>query len=116
MKAVVIALGCLLANFSLASAGPCFPVHGRLDAYNGNPTFRIWIIGSTTILGVRDNPEHSRLPRVVKRAFGRDAFTRSIYADFKVCALTARRAGAMQMVRIVSAAHLRVVRVNPYAR
>jgi hypothetical protein len=32
--------------------GACFTVHGRLSAFNGNPTFRIWRIGTKRYLGV----------------------------------------------------------------
>lgn len=31
----------------------CFSVHGRLSNWNGNPTQRIWIIGTKRVLGVR---------------------------------------------------------------
>src|SRR5689334_2514264 len=33
-------------------AGKCFVVHGRLRAYNGNPTYRIWPAGTRRLLGV----------------------------------------------------------------
>src|SRR5439155_26631041 len=35
--------------------GDCFRVHGRLAYYNGNPSFRIWRIGTDRILGVQDD-------------------------------------------------------------
>ena len=35
-----------------ALVGQCFTIHGRLRAYNGNPTFRIWPIGTRRIVGV----------------------------------------------------------------
>ncbi len=34
--------------------GVCFTVHGRLSAWNGAPTMRIWRIGTKRILGVHD--------------------------------------------------------------
>ena len=30
----------------------CHIVHGRLMAYNGTPTFRIWVVGTKRLLGV----------------------------------------------------------------
>jgi hypothetical protein len=38
----------------------CFNVHGRLSAWNGSPTMRIWRTGTKRILGVRDDimPEY----------------------------------------------------------
>ena len=45
--------------------GPCLTVHGRLRVYNGNPSVRIWPIGSHRLLGVAtvyDNPENPLLP------------------------------------------------------
>jgi hypothetical protein len=35
-----------------APGGECFWVRGRLSAANGNPTFRIWPIGTHRMLGV----------------------------------------------------------------
>src|SRR5260370_33430553 len=34
----------------------CYWTRGRLAVYNGNPTFRIWRIGTNKILGVRSGP------------------------------------------------------------
>ena len=118
MQAAVLMAGCLLAgvHFAGAAAAPCFVVHGRLQAFNGNPTFRIWQIGTRRILGVRDNPENSQLPVAIKQAFGSDAFSHTIYGDFKVCPVTIHRAGVMQMVRIESATRLSVRPSNAYAR
>jgi hypothetical protein len=32
--------------------GECAWIYGRLNAWNGNPTFRIWIVGTSRMLGV----------------------------------------------------------------
>jgi len=76
--------------------GPCFTVHGRLSAWNGTPTMRIWRIGTKRILGV----ENELLPEEVanRMDWGVDA-----YGDFMVCPFTEERPGEMQMVCIESA-------------
>jgi hypothetical protein len=89
-----------------ALVGRCFAVHGRLRAYNGNPTFRIWPLGTKRLLGVTgarpgDEPI---LPKDLACGFDCDVF-----ADFEVCPFSESRPGVMQRTCIESAAH-RVVR------
>ena len=81
------------------AAGPCFWVHGRLFAANGNPTFRVWPIGSKRILGVGGG-EDPALPAPVSALTQPDAFKVDLYGDFRVCPLTRDRPGWMRMVRI----------------
>jgi hypothetical protein len=102
MKIAAMMMALMLgANAAVACpAGlPCFTVHGRLQAWNGNPTFRIWRIGTRRVLGVHDEA----LPPVLLRAFGADAFGKRVTADFKVCPLTRQRKGRMQMVCVAGA-------------
>src|SRR5438045_754398 len=40
------------------NAPQCYWMHGRLSVYNGNPTFRIWQIGTHHILGVFNGSSH----------------------------------------------------------
>jgi hypothetical protein len=93
--------------------GKCFQVHGRLLAYNGTPTFRIWPVGSHRLLGVNgasgvpdDADEadvdfvHAILPRSA------DLFATSVYGDYLVCPFTSRHPGRMQFVCIARAARL----------
>ncbi len=78
-----------------------FTVHGRLAAWNGAPTHRIWIVGTQRMLGVRSGtamPENL-LPFT-------QSFDVPVMGDFVLCPLTPSRPGVMQMVRIVSASHL----------
>ncbi len=106
---MVLALGCLLASFGLAQGarfGACFAAHGRLQAFNGTPTFRIWPIGTHRLLGVHDDAENSHIPAAIRRAFGSNAFGKTIYADFTLCPLSEPRPGWMQLVRIKTASHL----------
>jgi hypothetical protein len=76
-------------------------VHGRLTYYNGNPSCRIWIVGTKRLLGVRESSdEMSDMPKELRRMMSWD---REIFADFAVETLTPYKQGVMQMVRIVAA-------------
>jgi hypothetical protein len=88
-------------------AGKCFVVHGRLRAYNGNPVFRIWRIGTRRILGVTGaHPgEEPILPGGVACGFDCD-----VYGDFLVCPFTREQPGVMQRVCVESVARRREVR------
>jgi hypothetical protein len=73
----------------------CFTVHGRLNFANGNPTARIWRIGTKRILGTDDILPGSL---GLKMDFGVEA-----YGDFYVCPFTPERRGEMRSVCIESA-------------
>lgn len=103
----------------------CYWTHGRLAAGNGNPTFRIWRIGTHRMLGVFNGPsprpqssldeENPEFPMSLNKAY--NAYDRRMkqelgyisavpppaYADFEVCPLEPERAGWMQPVCIESA-------------
>ena len=83
-------------------AGKCFVVHGRLRAYNGNPTFRIWRIGTRRVLGVTGiHPgDEPILPEGLACGFDCDVF-----ADFEVCPFSQDKAGVMRRVCVESAAN-----------
>ena len=79
-------------------------VHGRLTYYNGNPSSRIWIVGTKRLLGVRESDnEDPQMPKALRDMMSWD---REIFADFVVEPLTPYKAGDMQMVRIVSASKI----------
>ena len=80
--------------------GRCLLVHGRLRAYNGNPTFRIWPVGGTRLLGVTG--AHPGQAPIMPHDLGA-GFDRDIYADFTVCPFTPQVPGVMQRVCIESA-------------
>jgi len=89
-------------------AGPCFRMRGRAALYNGNPTVRIWRVGTRRLLGVSASrcvpPACEPLPADLRRALDWD---HPVFADFTLCPLTPRRPGVMQMVCIAAAANLR---------
>jgi hypothetical protein len=86
-----------------------FWIHGRLSAWNGTPTFRIWVVGTKRILGVTQNPEsaNSDFPEMpqdlVDVFFAQDSvFGTNIYGDFLVEPLIPDKKGAMRPVRIIA--------------
>jgi hypothetical protein len=81
--------------------GPCFSVHGRLAGANGNPSVRIWRIGTKRILGVDDDYE---LPPSLRNCGW--GGPRSMYGDFHVCPLSREQPGVMQFVCVESATGL----------
>ena len=79
-------------------------VHGRLTYYDGNPSARIWIVGTKRLLGVRESgDEVASMPDELRKLLSWD---REIFADFVVEPLTSYKEGVMQMVRVVSASKI----------
>ena len=105
----------LLALSTPANALPngnrenCHWVAGRLSAYNGTPTFRIWPQGTKRLLGIvarfRATEGADLLPSKVSRMG--PSFDRDIWGSFRVCPLTTDRAGWMRMVVVVDARSLK---------
>jgi len=83
--------------------GDCFTVHGRLSIWNGNPTMRIWKIGTKSMLGIR---EGTRLPKELEDVLG--DFDTEIYADFQVCPMTRSKSGHMQIVCVQAAKNIHI--------
>jgi hypothetical protein len=107
------------------NASLCSWTHGRLRVYNGNPSGRIWQIGTRRLLGVFNGPSHfpprtiaddesPQLPMNLERAYEADyrhwkqskgdtdyEFP-TIFADFEVCALEPEKKGEMQAVCVES--------------
>jgi hypothetical protein len=86
----------------------CFTVHGRLSNWNGNPTERIWIIGTKRILGIREDTD---LPKSLDGKMGN--FDDVATGDFEVCPLTKESPGRMQIVCVASVSHVTVSRRKP---
>jgi hypothetical protein len=82
--------------------GECFRLRGRLWAGNGNPTRRIWRVGTKRILGVSE--EH-RLPGRLESLVTWSLDGR-VYGDFEVCPLENARPGNMQLVCVESGERL----------
>jgi hypothetical protein len=83
--------------------GACFTIHGRISAWNGTPTYRIWRIGGRRILGVANDI----LPESIAAnlSWGVEA-----YGDFLVCPFRRQRPGSMQPVCVESAENVKYQR------
>jgi hypothetical protein len=81
----------------------CFSVHGRLSNWNGNPTQRIWIIGTRRMWGVR---EDTALPKSLEEKLGN--FEDVATGTFEVCPLTREQKGRMQIVCVASVSGITV--------
>jgi len=76
-------------------------VHGRLSLANGNPGFRIWIVGTKRILGVAEfPPEEPLMPSKLRELALGEQF---VFADFTVVPLSKEEEGVMRMVRVIRA-------------
>ena len=81
--------------------GQCWDVRGRVSRYNGNPSVRIWPVGTNRLLGVRES-DPPLLPPNLGSALSWLSWDSAIFADLKVCPLTGQREGTMQIVCISS--------------
>ena len=83
---------------------PCFSIRGRISAYNGAPSLRIWQIGTSRILGII-SVENEIIPEILK---GKVSFNQSVFANLEVCPFTKSRLGEMQIVCVESATDIQV--------
>jgi hypothetical protein len=119
-------------------AASCYWTHGRLSLYNGNPSLRLWQVGTKRILGIYSGPhserydpldnEHPELPANLDRAYDaeykrrlalkdRDAgLPEPSFGDFEVCPLEPEHPGRMQSVCIEAVKHIFIQRVGPARR
>ena len=73
----------------------CREIHGRLEATNGSPGIRIWVIGTRRVLGVAGDEGAELLPPALRQRITSEA---TVYGDFRVCPVTRAKIGEMQMV------------------
>lgn len=118
------------------NASMCYWTHGRLNFYIGNPSYRIWKVGTTRIVGIHsgpairqgsadaivrdgENPEFPpNLDRVLDAEYRHRVATNSshvnltdpVFADYEICPLEPERKGEMQDSCIESARHVVVQR------
>jgi hypothetical protein len=95
-------LGCK-KNPAVVSA--CYSLRGRISAYNGTPSLRIWPVGSARLLGILP-AENEILPNTIR---GMVSFDQSVFANLVVCPFTQVRSGAMQFVCVESAVNVALV-------
>jgi len=97
-----------------ANAASCYWTHGRLLEANGNPSFRLWKIGTHRVLGIYSGPSVDRsgldnegpeLPANIQSVFDSKKWP-VIYADFEVCPLAEEQPETMQPACIEAAKHV----------
>src|ERR1700686_4510716 len=74
------------------NASMCYWTRGRLGVYNGNPSFRVWRIGTTRVVGIHSGPdarsrdsldgEHPEFPANVRKVASGLTEGHRIFADF----------------------------------
>ncbi len=82
----------------------CYETRGKIFAANGNPTFRMWKVGTKRILGI----VYSEDPIVPKKLNPYLGWGFEIFGDYLVCPFSKEQPGHMQFVCIESADNLRI--------
>jgi len=85
-------------------AGACWNIRGKVTLWNGNPSVRIWPVGTKRILGVRD-ADPMLIPGELAKSL---SWETASYANLRVCPLTAERPGHMQIVCVASVKDIEV--------
>lgn len=80
-----------------APSDSTFTFRGRMSAWNGAPTFRIWPVGTDRMLGIRNSCMAAMDLGDLAPYSGTE-----LWADFTVSAITPQRPGVMQFVCIRS--------------
>jgi hypothetical protein len=96
--------------------GACFVVHGRMFFANGNPSTRLWRIGTNRILGIVDGTgpggDEDAVPPELLKQLGPQPDQTLTYADFTVCPFTRERKGWMRLVCIESTRNVIVRQID----
>lgn len=116
LLAFVAATGLTSPAPALAVTGQCKWVQGRFVIYNGSSLRRIWLVGSTRIVALRDDDDHvpPEIARYQRDATEHDGKKDGLFGSFYICAREKSRAGRMQHVRLLKTRHL-ICRGKPFA-
>ena len=82
----------------------CFTIRGRMAAYNGAPSYRIWIVGTQRLLGVTQN-HGCVVPPALDSLIGLD--DKLVFANFVVRPVTQDEPGVMRLVCVASFSNVR---------
>jgi len=90
-------------------SGPCFKVRGRMSFFNGNPTVRIWPLGTKRMLGISQGrfylEDYVNVPDELVRQL---SWETAMFADFTVCPFTDDRPGEMRLICVESADNISI--------
>jgi hypothetical protein len=114
---LLVVFSLVAGNYSIPqddSSGKSFRVRGRLSVYNGTPSCRIWVVGTSRILGIHETNagEECPIPSRLLEILRENIDDRLIFADFTVTPLAPRREGIMQPVKFESAENIVVTNRN----
>lgn len=90
----------------------CYWTHGRITIGNGNPSYRMWKIGTKRPLGIYSGPsvyhgrpspdnEHPEFPTNIDKNWA-PGVGAPLYGDFEVCPLAPEHPGTMRPVCVES--------------
>jgi hypothetical protein len=89
--------------------GQCFRIRGRMNYWNGNPSVRIWRVGTKRILGVSDVrfkiDGYVNLPPSIEARLSWDT---DLFGNFVVCPFTRDAPGVMRLVCVESVSNVTV--------
>ena len=88
--------------------GDCYSIRGRVRFYNGNPSYRIWIIGTNRLLGLSEHlgtTTDREWPIVPENLSNLMNPWDDVFGNFVVCPFTKYTSGWMQFVCVESASN-----------
>ena len=90
-------------------SGACFEIRGRMAIYNGNPSLRIWPVGTKRFLALSErrgsmNEDYN----VPKELLEQLSYGKAMYADFTICPFTDDEPGVMRLVCVESAKNISI--------
>jgi len=90
-------------------SGPCFKVKGRMTFSNGNPSIRIWPVGTNRMLGISEGrfylEDYENVPEDLVRQL---TWNNEMFADFTVCPFTDDELSVMRYICVESAENISV--------
>jgi hypothetical protein len=87
----------------------CYSIRGRVSFYNGNPSYRIWMVGTKRLLGLSEHwgaTNDLEWPIVPENLSNLMNPWDDVFGNFVVCPFTKYTSGWMQFVCVESASNL----------
>lgn len=86
-------------------SGPCFKLSGRMSFSNGNPSIRIWRVGTDRVLGISEIEGFANVPDELVQQL---SWETAMFADFTVCPFTDDKQGVMRLICVESAENISI--------
>lgn len=88
--------------------GPAFKIHGVLSYWNGNPSVRIWKVGTKKIYGVSEQRFYKEGYYNLPQWLPTIGFDEKITGDFVLYPFTKEKTGVMRLVCIDTVYNMKV--------